>query len=130
MMRVYFDQMLLDTFPKTRRRARKRSTKCMTRLATKGSARDIRPELAAKIERSVFGGLTDWERWVLYDLRISQERLERKFMATKQEVLDAVAKLSADFDAFAAAHQTSEAADMDEVKAAVDALDTKINPPA
>lgn len=51
-------------------------------------------------------------------------------MATKQEVLDAVAKLSADFDAFAAAHQTSEAADMDEVKAAVDALDTKINPPA
>jgi hypothetical protein len=78
----------------------------------------------------LFGGLSDWERWVLYDIRIHQERLERIIMASKQEVLDAVAKLSADFDAYAQAHQTTEAADLDEVKAAVQAVDAKINPPS
>lgn len=49
-------------------------------------------------------------------------------MATLQEVLDKVAKLSADFDAYVAAHQTTEAADLDTVAAAVDAVDAKIAP--
>ncbi len=51
-------------------------------------------------------------------------------MATLQEVLDKVNKLSADFDAYVAAHQTTEAADLDQIAAAVDAVDAKVNPPA
>ena len=54
------------------------------------------------------------------------EKELHRIMATLQEVLDKVTKLSADFDAYVAAHQTTEAADLDQVGAALDAVDTKV----
>ena len=53
---------------------------------------------------------------------------QRKEMATLQEVLDAVAKLTADVEAVLSKTST-EPADLDQVKAAVEALDAKVAPP-
>jgi hypothetical protein len=64
----------------------------------------------------------EWQRHLLYQILINQE----KHMATLQEALDAITKLSADFDAYKAAHQTTEAADLDQVVAAVAAVDAKV----
>ena len=49
-----------------------------------------------------------------------------KIMATLQEVLDLVTKLSADVDALKN-KQNTEPADLDQVKAAVQAVDDKVN---
>lgn len=66
----------------------------------------------------------EWQRHLLYQLLIQGERQ----MATLEDVLAKVAKLSADFDAYVAAHQTTEAADLDQVSTALDAVDAKIVP--
>jgi hypothetical protein len=71
-------------------------------------------------------GLLQLER-ILQRTQILFDRQEI-LMATLQQVLDKVAKLNADFDAYAAAHQTSEAADLDQIAAAVDAVDAKVTP--
>lgn len=77
-----------------------------------------------------------WLKWLLDFKQLDRIELQNQIlfdrqeilMATLQEVLDKVAKLSADFDAYVAAHQTTEAADLDTVAAAVDAVDAKIAP--
>ena len=51
-----------------------------------------------------------------------------RLMATLQEVLDSVNKLSADVDAFISSHQTNEAADLDQIQAAIAAVDAKLTP--
>ena len=66
----------------------------------------------------------EWQRHLLYQILINQEANRSQLMAQLADVLAKVAKLSADFDAYAAAHQTSEAADLDQVNAALDAVDS------
>ena len=55
---------------------------------------------------------------------------QRRQMAKLEDVLAKIEKVSADFDKYVQDHQTSEAADLDQVNAALDVLDGKINPPA
>lgn len=58
--------------------------------------------------------------------QILEHREREKLMATLEETLAAVNDLSAKVDAFVASHQSTEAADLDQVKAAVEAVAAKL----